>query len=68
MESNINAVKALKPRTVFGRREAEVEAKTWRFEMRVDGVHVRRKRSRKVRVLNWTDLVHASIGQGLLKL
>ena len=60
--------KQAKVRHVFGRREAEVELKTWRFEMRNDGVHVRRKRSRKVRVVSWTDLVHVSEGQGLLKL
>ena len=57
-----------RPRRVFGRREAVVDAKTMRFEMRADGVHVRRKRARKERLVTWVDLVHMAEGQGLLRL
>jgi hypothetical protein len=62
------AAKVAKVRRVFGRREAIVEGKTMRFEMRADGVHVRRKRGRKDRLVTFTDLVRVANGQGLLKL
>lgn len=69
VDANSNSVsKATRPRRVFGRREAEVGGKTMRFEMRVDGVYVRRKHGRKQRVLSWDDLVCAAGGQYLLKL
>jgi len=55
-------------RKVFGRREALVNGITVRFELRSDGVHVRRKRSRKMRVISFLDLWLVSQGQGLLKL
>ena len=55
-------------RTVFGRMEALIEGKTIRFEMRRDGIHVRRKRSRKERVISFMDAWNVSQGQGLLKL
>lgn len=57
-----------KVRHVFGRREAIVEGKVMRFELRADGLHVWRYRSRKRRVLTFVDAVHAANGQGLLKL
>ena len=49
-------------------REAAVDGKTVRFELRADGLHVRRKRSRKVRVITFADAWLVSQGQGLLKL
>ena len=60
--------KVVKVRRVFGRREASVDGKVMRFEMRADGVHVRRKRGRKDRLVTFTDLVHVANGQGLFKL
>lgn len=57
-----------KPRKVFGRREATVGDKTFRFEMRNDGLHLWRKRSRKQKHVSWVDLVHVADGQALLKL
>lgn len=57
-----------KPRKVFGRREAVVDQKTMRFEMRANGVHLWRKHSPKKKLVTWTDLVHVAEGQGLLRL
>lgn len=58
--------KVARVRKLFCRREADIEGKTVRFEMRADGIHVRRKHSRKVRVLSWRDACCAVNGQGLL--
>ncbi len=57
-----------RPRKVFGRREAEIDGKAWRFELRADGLHVRRKRARKERVLTFKDALQAAQGQLLMKL
>lgn len=55
---------------VRGRRDAVVDGKWWRFEMRSSGVVVRRFRGRRTRqkVVTFQDLVHVAAGQGLLKL
>lgn len=51
------------PRTVFGRLERNVEGHPYKFEMKADGLHVRKKRSRKEQVVSFLQLLDAATGQ-----
>ena len=55
-------------RKLFCKREAEIDGKRYRFELRADGIHVRRWKSRKVKVLTFIDALQVTNGQELLKL
>lgn len=54
-------------RRIFGKREALIEGKTIRFEMRVDGIWVWRKRSRRKFRVSFADLWQMANGQFLMK-
>jgi len=57
-------------RTVAGRRTIAIKDERYVFEMRADGVRIRRWHApaRKARTLTWLDLVTTALGQRLLPL
>lgn len=56
------------PRTLFCKMEFRHCGVIWRAELRADGLHLRRKHSRKFRVLPLVDALMAVQGQMLMKL
>jgi len=55
-----------KTRRVFGRRRVTVENQPMVFELRADGLHVRKLRARRWHHLSFHELRDAALGQGSL--
>jgi hypothetical protein len=56
-----------RPRKVFGHVHAVVQGKQWHLRMTRDGLLVRQKYGRQVKVVHLDELVNLAIGQGWFK-
>lgn len=57
-----------RPRKVFGRRIVELSGARYRFELRPDGLFVRKLYARQGRTVSFWDLLASAEGQKLMPL